>query len=254
MAETPYILANNLAAKAVITGQADPDAKFRLARLVDGKRYTRWQSTDTVLKNLDFDVPALYQRPVTSLVIDRKHTLAGVPLRFLYSDNGSAYTEIDAFTPPSNAVIFRRYAGQIAHRYYRLELGASAELHRIYQIWFGEGWSLEFPPELPFDGDAARLVYDDFETESGVALRSSRFEKRTIDLPMKLITPAEYARLKTFFSDVKTYGGFLWYVELPDTAPADILYMIHTIKERRFPKNTSGVYRDGALVCEEVLG
>lgn len=255
MAETPHILANNLAAKATITGQQGANTKYKLARLVDGFRYSRWQSNDTVLKNLDFDVPVGYQRPATCFILDRNHTLSGVACRFLYADNaGGPWTQVDTFTPVSSAVVFRRYTGQTAHRYYRLELGNSAELHRINQVWFGEGWQMEFPPENLTDGDAERIEYSDLETEAGVVIRTDRFKKRMIDVPMKLITPQEYAKIKTFFADLALYRGFLWYAELPDTNPSDIIYCIHMMKERRFPKSSNPIYREGTLKFEEVLG
>lgn len=254
MAETPLILGNNLGAKATITGQVNPDSRYKLARLVDGLRYTRWQSTDTVLKNLDFDVPSTYQRPVTCLVFDKGHTLSGVQVRFLYSDNASSYTQVDSFTPASNAVILRRFTGQVAHRYYRIELGSSAELHRIPQVWFGQAWAMEYNPVNPFDPDAKRLEYEDFETESGIIKRVDKFEKGVIDMKLEDIPSAMYANINTLFSDFRTYGGFLWYVFEPDTNPSKIMYMVHKMKDRRFPQNDTGAYREGSLQFEEVLG
>lgn len=253
MPETPYILSNNLAMKAAITVQEGSDATFKKARLADGKRYTRWQSTDTVLKNIDFDVPTAYQRPVTCLILDKSHTLANVQLKWYWSDNGTSWTLVDTWTPTTTAVIFRRFTSQVSHRYYRLELGTTTELHRIYQIWFGEGWSLERNPGIPFDPDAENLDFEDFATEAGVLLRYYRFKKRTIEMNFPIIQAAMYANIKKLFTDFKDYGGFCWFLWRPDTVPSDILYMIQDVKERRFAY-PGGIPRQGQIKFSEVLG
>lgn len=254
MGETPLILANNLVLAATITGQTNPDARFSLDRLADLKRYTRWQSTDTVLKNLDFQIPAADQRPVTCLVIDKAHTLSGVACRFLYSDNGSAWTQLDTFTPASSGVIFRTYSGQTAHPYYRLELGASAELHRINQVWFGEAWQLEENPSEAYDADAKRFYYDDFDTESGIKIRVNHFEKGVVEFDLTLVGDDEYASLDQFFTDLSASFGFLWFVNKPASAPSKIMYMISDMEERRFASRRDALVRTGSLSFEEVLG
>ncbi len=161
---------------------------------------------------------------------------------------------MDTFTPASSAVVFRRFSGQMAHPYYRLELGASAELQRIPQIWFGQGWSLAYNPVAPFDPEETRFEYDDLETEAGVTLRNRKFEKRSFQLDLTDLPAAEYANIQTFCADIITYGGFLWFVFRPDSNPSDILYMLHKIKQRRFAQNQTGAYRDGSIPLEEVLG
>ncbi|HEY5595298.1 MAG TPA: hypothetical protein VIL61_09125 [Nitrospiria bacterium] len=251
--ETPFIFGNNLAMKATITGQQGADPTFKMARIADGKRYTRWQSTDTVLKNLDFDIPAAYQRPVNCLIMDRGHSLANVVCKFYYSNDGAAWTQVDNFTPASSAVIFRQFSGQTAHRYYRLELGSSSVLHKINQVWFGQGWSLERNPAGSFDPDAERIEFTDFETESGVMVRFLRFRKRTIEMTFPIIQSAMYDNIKILFSDFSIFGGFLWFVWRPTTAPTDILYMIHKIDKRQFDY-PGGVHRTGRFIFEEVLG
>lgn len=252
MPETPLILGNNVASKATITGQEGSDLRYRLLRMVDFKRYTRWHSNDTIAKDLVFNVPSVYQRPVNCLIIDKNHTLNGVQCRFAYSDDGVNYTQIDVFTPSGSGVIFRQYTGQTTHQYHRLNMAASSELNRINQIWFGQAWSLERNPAVPFDPDAENITFDDYVSQSGIIVRYQRFQKRVIEMKFPIIQAAMYTNIKTLFSDFKTYGGFLWFVFRPTSNPADILFMINKTNKRSFPY-PGGIPRTGSFQFEEVL-
>lgn len=256
MAETPLILGNNIAIRATITGQVNPDTRYSLDRLVDLKRYTQWRSTDTVLKNLDFAIPAAYQRAVNCLIIDRNHTLDGVACRFLYSDDGSpeTFTQIDSFTPSGSGVIFRRFSGQTAHPTYRLELGASSELHRIPQIWFGEAWTMLAGPVNGFAPRRRLVQYDDFDSDSGVLVRMNKFKKEVRDMRLILRTAAERTKFYQLLDDFEEYGGFCWYVTKPDTDPTQIIYAVHKNTEFADESQHEDVAPTVSLRLEEVLG
>lgn len=256
MPETPLILGNNIAMRATITGQVNPDTRYSLDRMVDLKRYTQWRSTDTVLKNIDFEIPTAYQRAVNCLIIDKNHTLNGVACRFLYSDNDSpqTFTQIDSFTPSGSGVIFRRFSGQTAHPTYRLELGASSELHRIPQVWFGAAWTLEAGPVGQFAQRRRMLNYEDFDADSGVLVRINRFKKEVREMALILRTSTERNNYYQLLDDIEEYGGFCWFVLRPDTEPTRIIYAIHKNTDFSDDSIHELVAPTVNLRLEEVLG
>jgi hypothetical protein len=242
-----FLLANNLSFRATINGPTGAE------NVADGKKYTLFQSPSAAACGIAFNaIPAAYQRAVDTLIIDN-HNLSGVNVGFAYSDDGSSWYLCDSFTPSDNLRIIRRIKDQVTHPYYALNMAVSSGVKQIHQVWFGQGWLLERPPTAPFDPEAERWEYSDFETESGVSLRYHRFRKRTIDMNFQIIQSPMYANIKTLFNDFETYGGFCWFCWRPKTSPSDFLYMIHKVNKRAFPF-PGGTQRQGSISLEEVLG